>query len=159
MSQWLVRPAKCVKSQLVTVSLNVRQWIYRLIVSFSITDGFNRPIHGTRRHSADGLDDIDALGHASENRMAVIQVRCRSQCDEKLAAVGVRTGVGHGKNAFRVMAQAGVEFVFKAVAGATCSGALRAPALNDKSCNHPVKGKAVVEGTLPFRWVGVPLLN
>jgi len=113
-------------------------------------DGFGRSIHGARRDSADGLDDIDALDHAPENRMTVIQVRCRAQCDEKLAAVGVRTGVGHRKDAFRVMAQAGVEFVFKAVAGATCSGALRAPALNHKACNYPVKGKAVVKRPLLF---------
>ena len=35
-------------------------------------DRFDRSIHGTCRHATDGLNDIDTLRDASENRMAII---------------------------------------------------------------------------------------
>jgi hypothetical protein len=45
-----------------------------------------------------GLDDVQALDNLAEDDVLAVQPRCLDSADEKLAAVGVGSGVGHGQD-------------------------------------------------------------
>src|SRR6202795_4151699 len=59
-------------------------------------DGNARAVHAVARGFRDFVGDVLALDDFAEDGVAVIEVRRRRDGDEKLAAVGVRAGVGHG---------------------------------------------------------------
>ena len=67
--------------------------------------------------------------------------------DEELAAIGARSGIGHGKRAGRVL-QVAFAFVGEFVAGAARSGALRAPALHHEIRNDPMEGSTIIKAVL-----------
>ena len=43
----------------------------------------------------DGIDDMLAIGHLTENRMFAVKVRGCGVGDEKLGAIGTRPGIRH----------------------------------------------------------------
>ena len=57
-----------------------------------------------------------ALDDFAENRVPVVQPRRRRDGDEKLAAIGVRPGIGHGEFAGTIVAQRRMKLVGKTVA-------------------------------------------
>src|SRR5262245_40720205 len=59
----------------------------------------DRAIAGlARRHLADLLHDVHARDHFAEDAVLVVEPRRGCERDEELAAVGVRTGIGHRQN-------------------------------------------------------------
>src|SRR3978361_1825287 len=84
----------------------------------------DRTIRRTGARLPDRVDDRTALsvGDLTEDRVLEVQVRGRHRGDEELAAVGVRSGVGHREEVRPVEAELGVELVAEVVtraAGAT----------------------------------------
>jgi hypothetical protein len=67
--------------------------------------------------------------------------------DEKLAAVGPRPGIGHGKFARRIVPAFGRAFIFKAVTRPTGAGPQWAAALDHEVRDDPVKLEPVVIAT------------
>src|SRR5690349_306915 len=77
----------------------------------------------TGRRALDLVDDVHAVGHATEDRVLAVEPRRLGRRDEEeLRAVGVRTGVGHRQRPARHLVL--VELVLELIAGATRAGAL-----------------------------------
>lgn len=94
--------------------------------------------------SDDGVDDILSRGSLSKDGVLAVEVWGGKVCDEKLRAVGVGSGVGHGEDAGFVMATVGFAFALELVAGATRAGAGRATTLDHEVRNDAVEVKSVV---------------
>ena len=77
--------------------------------------------------------------------MTVVEVRRGTERDEELAAVGVRSGVGHRQDAGLAVAQRRVEFVGELVAGASRAGAERITPLDHEAIDDAMEDDAVVE--------------
>src|SRR5882724_12292613 len=104
------------------------------------------PVAAVARYCGDLVGDVLAFHDFTEDGVAVIEVRSGSNGDEKLAAVGIGSGVGHREFAGLGMLQRSVKFVGEFVAWAAHAGAVRAAALNHEIGNDAVKNQAVVEG-------------
>jgi hypothetical protein len=65
--------------------------------------------------------------------------------DEELAAIAVRSAVGHGEASGAVKAEVGIKLVVKCVAWSTHSCAGRVATLNHELGNDAMEGRAVVE--------------
>src|SRR5579859_4184848 len=113
-----------------------------------------RPVPGVLGNLGDLLDYIIALHHFAENSVLIIEPRGFSHGYKKLAAVGVRAGVGHGENSLLGMPQRGMKLVGELVAGTAAAATLRASALNHEVGNNAMKDKAVVEGLAGFGTFG-----
>lgn len=94
--------------------------------------------------SDDRVDDILSLGSLSKDGVLAVEVWGGKVCDEKLRAVGVGSGVGHGKDAGFVVATVGFTLALELVAGATRAGAGRATTLNHEVRNDAVEVESVV---------------
>ena len=109
-----------------------------------------RPVIIIRADRGDGIHCLDALRHAAECGILVIQMRGIRVHDEKLTAGGVRRHrARHGENAAAVL-QIVLEAVRgkltpDAVAGPADAGTLRVAALNHKTGNDAVKNHAVIK--------------
>ena len=120
------------------------------MVTLLITTGVDRAVLPARRHRADLLDDVHALDHFAEDRVAVVEMRRRPERDEELAAVGVRArrwpSTGCPPSMWRSV---GMELVGEVVARP--AGALAEPiaALDHEAVDHAVEDDAVVERRLP----------
>src|SRR5579863_9141530 len=68
----------------------------------------------------------------------------RTEGDEELAAIGVRSGVRHGEHADAVMAQVGMKLVLERVARTAVALPKGVAALNDEAVDDAMKGDAVV---------------
>src|ERR1700733_11604158 len=93
----------------------------------------------------DLVDDIFPLDGLSKNGMFSVQPRRFHVGDEKLASVGIRTGIGHGKRAWRVLVGVPFGLVFELVAGTSAAGAGRIAALHHEIRNHSMKNGTVIE--------------
>src|SRR5207253_7129905 len=71
---------------------------------------YHRHLHPFPTRRSSDLD-IDSFHDLSEHRVTPVKVRGRGQRDEKLAAVGIRAGIGHRKHAFFVVLEAGNDLV------------------------------------------------
>src|SRR5579871_1052781 len=78
----------------------------------------------------DRVDHILPLGHLTEHRVLAVEPIGHYMRDEELAAVGVRTRVGHRKAADLVLAGIVFHFVFELVARSAAPAAGRISALN-----------------------------
>src|SRR5262245_11468553 len=58
-------------------------------------DIVDRPILSASLRTANLAHDVHAAVDFAEDRVAVVEMRCRRQGDEELSAVRVRSGVGH----------------------------------------------------------------
>jgi len=75
-------------------------------------------------------------------------MRLRRVRDEKLASVGSRPRVRHGKRSGHVPVRVTIHLVGEAIPRATPPVAVRAPPLNDKPGDHTVELQPVVEPVL-----------
>jgi len=93
----------------------------------------------------DGVDDVFAAGHLTEDGVLVIEIGAVDVGDEELAAVGAGSGVGHGDDS-RLVALVGAafDFVFEAVAGTAAAGAFGAAALDHEVGDYTVEIQAVL---------------
>jgi hypothetical protein len=96
----------------------------------------------------DFIHNILTHNHFTEDCMLAIEVRCGQVSDEKLAAIGVRSGVGHGENSCLGVLQRAVDLIGKTVSWATRTGASWVASLNHEIGNDAVKCHAVVISTL-----------
>ena len=112
----------------------------------------DRTVAGTGAGGADRVDHRPALGvgDLAEDGVLEVQVRGLGGGDEELAAVGVRSGVGHREQVRPVEAQLGVELVGEVVARAAGAAAQRVAALDHEVVDHPVEDGAVVERPVVF---------
>ena len=97
---------------------------------------------------AHGVDDILALGDLTEDRVLPIEMGRGLVGDEELAAVGIRSGIGHRKDAGFGVLQRAVDFVGKLVARTATAGAGWISALDHEVGNDPVEGDPVVVAAL-----------
>ena len=97
-----------------------------------------------RRHPLHLVEHVEALDHLAEQAVQRRQAdAARAGDDEELAAVGVRTGVGHRHRADLVAAGLG-QLVVEPVAGAAGAGAGRVAALAHEAVDDAVEDHAVV---------------
>lgn len=76
------------------------------------------------------VDDILPFQDFAEDAMDTVQVRSGDMRNEKLGAIGVGSGVGHGEDAGTVMPEVFVELILKLVSGAAGTGSLGATGLD-----------------------------
>src|SRR6266542_2085613 len=99
------------------------------------------------RQGADFVRDVLALYNFAKDRVVAREPWRGCDGDEKLRAVGVRSGVGHGKFAGLVkLVGRAFGFVLKAI-----SGAARASAAGIAALNHEVGDDAVEDGPVVKR--------
>ena len=69
------------------------------MLDFYVIDGHRRirAVAAVARYAGNLVGHVLAFHDFSENSVPVIEVRRRSNGDEELAAVGIRTGIGHGQ--------------------------------------------------------------
>src|SRR5438445_4291548 len=96
------------------------------------------------------VGDVLAFHHLAKNGVLVVEPRCRSNGDEKLAAVGIGPGIGHGKLAGFGMLQRRMKFVGEFIAWPAHAGTVRAASLNHEIRNDAVEDEAVIERALFF---------
>lgn len=65
----------------------------------------------------DRVDDVLTHGHLAEYGVATVQMRGGVVGDEKLTAIGVWAGVGHGENASLIVFKGAVDFIKETIAG------------------------------------------
>lgn len=85
--------------------------------------------------------------YPSKDGMLIVQPRRRFECHEKLTAIGIGPGIGHGTDTGSSVLQIACDFIFKlaSVDGfATTARARRIPTLNDLIPDNAVKGNTVV---------------
>lgn len=92
---------------------------------------------------ADIAHYIHARGDIAKDGVIRRQAGLIFQADEKLAAIGVGTSIGHrhGPGFIRAFNS----FVLELVAGAPSAGSGGVAALNDETGHHPVEGDVVIE--------------
>ena len=98
----------------------------------------------------DAVDDflVIAADHGAEYSVLAIQVRRRAVGDEKLAAVGAWSCIGHRQDAGLVVTQFGHEFVFEVVAGTAHAAALRTAALDHEIADDAMKLQSIIVAAL-----------
>lgn len=85
--------------------------------------------------------------YPSKDGMFIVQPRRRFECNEKLTAIGIGPGIGHGTDSGPSVFQVACDFIFKlaSVDGfATTARPRRISTLNDLIPDDAVKGNAVV---------------
>ena len=97
---------------------------------------------------ADRVDDVLALGDLAEQRVQrLLELRTAAgQRDEELAAVGVRTGVGHHQRVVGVVGRRRRELVLELVAEVVVAPrvAVEVAALDDEAGDDAMERHAVV---------------
>ena len=71
----------------------------------------------TRVTRRNGHEHIQAFHDLTKDTVLVIQMRSGSVCDKELRAVGTRSRICHRQDTLLIMLQAGMEFIFKFIAG------------------------------------------
>jgi len=82
-------------------------------------------ILGVRFDSLQGVEDVQAADDAAEDGVLAIQVGAGAECHKKLRLVGVRSTVGHAKDAAPAVREVGLELVLER--SAFLEGRLAAP--------------------------------
>src|SRR5215472_17464989 len=111
-------------------------------------DGSARAVTRVARHARDFVGHLLAFDDLAKNGVPIVKPRRCRHGDEKLAAVGVRAGVGHGKKARFGMLQRGTKLISELVAWPTHPAAVRATALNHELRDDAVKTQPVIERPL-----------
>ncbi len=94
----------------------------------------------------DHVDDMLSFDDLAEDAVLVVEPWGGDMGDKELRAVGAGSRVGHGQDAGALVAQAGVELVVEAVAGAAATVTARVAGLDHEVVDDPVETDAVVEG-------------
>ena len=89
----------------------------------------------------------------AEDGVLSVELRDRLFCDEELATVGPatrwpRAGVGHGKEAWLVEGEGGIDLILEEVAGVAAAVTGSIAALDHKSGDNAMEGGVVVEGLI-----------
>src|SRR3954454_24292413 len=106
-------------------------------------DRVHRPVLRSGLDPLDRVDGVQAVGHPAEDRVLAAEPRrLVGGDDEELAAVRVRSAVGHRERAPDDLVL--VDLVLELVAGAARAGALRAAALDHEVLDHAVEDQPVV---------------
>src|SRR5437762_10418512 len=98
---------------------------------------------------SDRSHDIHSLDNLSKHRVLAVQVRRGSQRDEELAAIRIRSRIGHRENAFSVVLQLWMNFIREPIARTPHSRSRGIAALNHESIDHPVEDDPIVERFSP----------
>ncbi len=91
----------------------------------------------------DGHHHVQAFHHAAEDRIVPVEVGPVGQGDIELAAIGVRTGVGHAQDAGPVVAETGRDFIGNRVVRAFRGFPDRPAGLDDVTGNDAMEFRAV----------------
>ena len=98
--------------------------------------------------------NVNPFYHPAKNGMHTVQMGLRAVADKKLAASRILTPMGHGKASAQMFVRVIFHFALDGIAGPPGTGAVRAPALNDKVGNNPVKSQPIVK-TVPNKFLKV----
>jgi hypothetical protein len=109
-------------------------------------DFFARAVLGIAGDLGDFFDNVVAFNDFAEDGVFIVEPGRGGDGDEKLAAVGMGTGVGHGEEALFPVVEGGMEFVGEFVAGSAAAGTFGTAALDHKIRDHPVEDQVVEEG-------------
>lgn len=111
-------------------------------------DRLNRTVVAIRSGRRNCLNDLLGIlsGDLTEDGVAVVQVRGRSNRDEELGTVGAGARIRHSQQEGAVKLELRVELVSELVAGAATAGTRGVAALNHETIDDTVEGGAIVEG-------------
>lgn len=111
-------------------------------------DRLNRTVVAIRSGRRNCLNDLLGIlsGDLTEDGMAVVQVRGRSNRDEELGTIGAGARIRHSQQEGAVKLELRVELVSELVAGAATAGTRGVAALNHETIDDTVEGGAIVEG-------------
>src|ERR1700691_73117 len=98
-----------------------------------------RPVLFVARRFGNLLHHLVAFRHFTENSVAVVEPRSGCHGHEELAAVGVRSGIGHRQESVLGVLQRGMKFVGELVARPAGAGACRIAALDQEIGTHAVR--------------------
>ncbi len=98
--------------------------------------------------TGDFFDNIQTVGDLTEHRVTVVEESCGGGGDEKLGAVGSRTGVGHGENTWAAVTEIRMKFVSELVTRAAAAAFGRIATLQHETFDHAVEGNAIVISAL-----------
>lgn len=90
------------------------------------------------------IHNLLACNHFAEDSVLAIEVGSRKVGDEKLAAVGVGSGIGHGENSRLGVLERTINFIRKPVSRTTRTRASWIATLDHEIRNHAVKCHAVI---------------
>ena len=93
---------------------------------------------------SDFVHDILSGDDLAENSVLTVEVWGGKVSDEKLAAIGVRPGIRHGKNSRLGVLERVVDLIGEFVARAARAGASRIAALDHEISDHAVEGYTVI---------------
>src|SRR3954447_10351910 len=83
--------------------------------------------------AANLADDIHPVNDFAEDAVTVVEVRCRPERNEELAAIGVGTAIRHRQNAGLAVTQRRMKLVCEIVPGPTRTSAERIAALDHEA--------------------------
>ncbi len=112
---------------------------------------FRERLSFANRHALNGIaltnriDDILTSNHFAEHGMAPIQVRLGRVRDEKLAAIGVRSRIGHRQRTGFVAQWVIGQFIFESIAGTAGAATGGIAALDHEIRNDTMKANAIIE--------------
>ena len=111
-------------------------------------DRLNRTVVAIRSGRRNCLNDLLGIlsGDLTEDGVAVVQVRGRSNRDEELGTIGAGASIRHSQQEGAVKLELRVELVSELVAGAATAGTRGVAALNHETIDDTVEGGAIVEG-------------
>ena len=111
-------------------------------------DRLNRTVVAIRSGRRNCLNDLLGIlsGDLTEDGVAVVQVRGRSNRDEELGTIGAGARIRHSQQEGAVKLELRVELVSELVAGAATAGTRGVAALNHETIDDTVEGGAIVEG-------------
>ena len=106
------------------------------------------PVMGIAGHLGNFFRDILALDNFAKNGVLIVQPGCWRNSDKELAAVGVRSGVGHREPARLGVLERRVEFVSERIARSTHARAMGTTTLDHKLRNDAMENQVIIKGTL-----------
>ena len=106
-------------------------------------------LHGTVPRTRGGIgnriDDSQLTGHFAKDGVFAVEELCRLVGNEELAAIGIRTCIGHGELSGTIMATMRETLIFELVSWIAPTRSFGAAALNHEARNHAVKDQAIVK--------------
>src|SRR5271165_665471 len=91
------------------------------------------------------IHDVLSTANLAEDRMLAVQPVGRDMGDEELAAVRVRTGIGHRQRTHLMKIWVAFGFIRKSIPRAAASTPHGIAALNHEVCDHAMENGPIVE--------------
>src|SRR5262245_3584855 len=107
-----------------------------------------RPVAAVARHRGNLVRHVLTFHDFAKNRVPVVQPRCRGHRNKKLAAVGIRSGIGHGKLSRLRVLERRMKLICELVSRPAHPRSVWAASLNHEVRNDAVENQPVVKRPL-----------